>query len=235
MERKSIIVFANQKGGTGKSTLCITYAHYLSTRAGKAVGAILDCDRQKTVVNQRKCDIEKYSGGETPCPFYFQVTGYSLENRETIKPLIETLREKPETVFLFDTPGTLDSQGLLVLLTEADAIVCPFHFDRKTVASTATFLQFVEKLREIMRKTQNKELAPVYLIPNMKDPSVGTAEERELWEEVREEFSHHATITPEIGRRVALERISTIELLDNQAEIVKDTFEFLTDKIFNRQ
>ena len=42
------IVFANQKGGVGKSTLCILFANYLAWK-GKSV-CIIDTDLQKTIL-----------------------------------------------------------------------------------------------------------------------------------------------------------------------------------------
>ena len=47
-----IIVVANGKGGTGKSTLCIHIANYL-TSLGKAV-AVLDADEGQTIVKMRR-------------------------------------------------------------------------------------------------------------------------------------------------------------------------------------
>ena len=48
------IVFANQKGGVGKSTLCILFANYLAAK-GKDV-CIIDTDLQKTILMQRRKD-----------------------------------------------------------------------------------------------------------------------------------------------------------------------------------
>ena len=32
-----IVTFANQKGGVGKTTLCVTFANYLVTKGGRVV------------------------------------------------------------------------------------------------------------------------------------------------------------------------------------------------------
>ena len=50
------VVFANQKGGVGKSTLCILFANYLAAK-GKSV-CIIDTDLQKTILMQRRKDKE---------------------------------------------------------------------------------------------------------------------------------------------------------------------------------
>ena len=45
MGNNKIIVFANQKGGVGKTTLCIMFAHYLHS-LGKNV-YVIDADQQR--------------------------------------------------------------------------------------------------------------------------------------------------------------------------------------------
>ena len=45
------VVFANQKGGVGKSTLCILFANYLASK-GKDV-CIIDTDLQKSLTTYR--------------------------------------------------------------------------------------------------------------------------------------------------------------------------------------
>ena len=54
------VVFANQKGGVGKSTLCILFANYLASK-GKDV-CIIDTDLQKTILMQRQKDAQLYEG-----------------------------------------------------------------------------------------------------------------------------------------------------------------------------
>ena len=64
MKNKNI-VFANQKGGVGKSTLCILFANYLAAK-GKDV-CIIDTDLQKTILMQRRKDKLVYEGEEELC------------------------------------------------------------------------------------------------------------------------------------------------------------------------
>ena len=51
-----IIAFANQKGGCGKSTLCLLLANYLAWK--KKSVCIIDTDIQQSLVLQRKDDEE---------------------------------------------------------------------------------------------------------------------------------------------------------------------------------
>ncbi len=52
------IVFGNQKGGVGKSTLCIMLANYLTLVKKKQV-LVIDMDFQKSINEQRKFDLSK--------------------------------------------------------------------------------------------------------------------------------------------------------------------------------
>ena len=53
-----IVTFANQKGGVGKTTLCVAFANYLVTRGVRVV--VVDCDFQHSILKCRKADIKKY-------------------------------------------------------------------------------------------------------------------------------------------------------------------------------
>ena len=230
MGKSKVIVFANQKGGVGKSTLCISYAHYLATKAGKLVGAVIDCDLQQTITKQRETDLKTYDKSYA----YFQVQPFSLDNHNVIPDLVKSLKSTDDLVYLFDTPGTIQNQGLLSLLTLADAVICPFHFDRKTVASTVTFIKFIEKIREYIRQNHPRlDVFPLFLLPNMYDARIGTAEEKLLWTEVREEFSKFGIVCPDIPRRADLERCSTLHFLDNQSDFVSSSFDFINNHIFS--
>ena len=56
MAKNKKIVFANQKGGVGKSTLCILFANYLAYK--KQDVCIIDTDLQKTIAGQRTKDLQ---------------------------------------------------------------------------------------------------------------------------------------------------------------------------------
>ena len=47
-----LIAFASQKGGVGKTTLCVTFANYLVTKGVRLV--VIDCDFQHSIMKCRK-------------------------------------------------------------------------------------------------------------------------------------------------------------------------------------
>lgn len=58
MSEVTIITFANQKGGVGKTTLCTLFANYLVNRGKRTI--VIDCDGQQTIFEKRKADYKKY-------------------------------------------------------------------------------------------------------------------------------------------------------------------------------
>lgn len=51
-----IVTFANQKGGVGKTTLCVTFANYLVKKGVRVV--VIDCDFQHSIMKCRKADCQ---------------------------------------------------------------------------------------------------------------------------------------------------------------------------------
>lgn len=49
MDESIIITFANQKGGVGKTTLCVTFANYLVKKGLPVI--VIDCDSQESLRN----------------------------------------------------------------------------------------------------------------------------------------------------------------------------------------
>ena len=88
------VVFANQKGGVGKSTLCMLFANYLSWK-GKPV-CIIDTDLQKTILMQRQKDVQIYDEEEP-----YSVQSFDVSAPELMQQLMESASEV-EGYVLFD-------------------------------------------------------------------------------------------------------------------------------------
>ena len=114
------IIFANQKGGVGKSTLCILFANYLAWR-NKDV-CIIDTDLQKTIMMQRRKDQTVFEGQEVP----YNVQEYDIDNPDRVTQLMESAAQV-EGYVLFDSPGNISEDGLVPMFVEADYIVCPYE------------------------------------------------------------------------------------------------------------
>ena len=63
MDESIIITFANQKGGVGKTTLCVTFANYLVKKGLPVI--VIDCDSQESLAQRRESDLKRYPSGDT--------------------------------------------------------------------------------------------------------------------------------------------------------------------------
>ena len=210
------IVFANQKGGVGKSTLCILFANYLAWK--KQDVCIIDTDLQKTIMMQRKKDLELYEGVEEP----YSVQDFDVQDPEMMQQLMDSASQTDGFV-LFDSPGNVSEDGLVPMFASADFIVCPYEYEEKTLDSTGMFVQVVNALRQ----TTPDMAAKLFFVPNRIDVRIGTADELKMWKQTDAIFKQLGSVTPRITARAALKRINTIEITAAQREAVKPAFDFM--------
>ena len=103
------ITFVTQKGGSGKSTLCISLA-VAAQEAGASV-CILEMDRQATISDWAE---NRTADG----PEVAQIEAQQLED------VMKRLKDSSYDYVFIDTPG-VDSQGTLAAIRVADLCVIP--------------------------------------------------------------------------------------------------------------
>lgn len=214
-KNNKIIVFANQKGGVGKSTLCILLANYLVY--WKKSVCIIDTDLQQSATMQRQID-EAQFGAEAP----YAIQPFAITDPATMQQLMENAQEFDGYV-LFDAPGNIKDDGLAVMLAYADVIVCPYEYETKSLISTKTFIGVLEQIRSL-----NPDMtAKLFLIPNKVDMRIGTAAEWQAWQEQENELAEHGILTPPAGYRAQMRRVNTYGLLHEQKLSVHKTLQFI--------
>ena len=182
-----IVTFANQKGGVGKTSLCVTFANYLVMKGVRVV--VIDCDFQHSILKCRKADLKHY--GEELIPY--EVWSHEPNSSEAMITLIEKLHNDPGIdVVLMDSPGSLKADGLVPMFVNSDIIAVPFHYDLVTVPSTASFLMFLDRLRKAVGSRMKAQL---FIIPNLHDNRVGKRTELLLWDNTRDTFSNYGYVT----------------------------------------
>ena len=117
------IVFANEKGGTGKSTTAVHVAVALAYQGAKV--AVIDLDsRQRTLHRylENRAETERRRGVRLPGPLFAVFRG------ETIEALDQLSQELGEghDFLVFDTPGRDDPFARHVA-TRADTLVTPLN------------------------------------------------------------------------------------------------------------
>lgn len=146
------IVFSNQKGGVGKTTIATLFANYSVLSQNEKV-TCFDFDPQESFYENYVMDMQMSPDSK---PLY-QVEKFDLEDSEKVIDLVNQY----DGIAIYDLPGKLDDDNLLPLLINADAIVCPFHYDKFNLDPTLTFAMVVEHL--------NKETngnTKLYFLPN---------------------------------------------------------------------
>lgn len=131
-----IITFGTQKGGTGKTTLAIAFANYISGISERKVN-VFDFDFQKSFYHKWKED------EESELSKLYNVEIINDENEQPFcdfEHLIEM--KESEDINLFDLAGTLDAR-YSDLLIYSDFIVIPFEYSNVSAKSTLVFINFL--------------------------------------------------------------------------------------------
>ena len=215
-----IILFANQKGGVGKTTICGLFANYLSNTHQLPL-LVIDADPQQTFSSRRKDD--KRRSDQLP----YQVQSVTIKNVANTRILMQNIRKLPGTTII-DTPGNLTQDGMVELLAQADFILCPYHYDLNTIDSTRSFILTVYKLRQIHPQIK----AQLIFFCNKHDVRVGTGKELQAWKIVDGYLKKFGMLAPRIGNYVDIERYNTICNSDRADTLTKPCFDFIYKTIY---
>src|SRR5690606_16756760 len=148
-----VILFGNQKGGAGKSTLALLCANYLSLAKKERV-TVLDMDYQKSLLS-RYNDAKQLESSEP-----YEVIYGDLEKFPMVYDVLYSERQHNSSI---DLPRQLDDDSLIPVLEPADVIVVPFHYDKMTFQSTELFASIAKEYNE---------KAQMIFIPNLIKSSV---------------------------------------------------------------
>ena len=220
-QENRIVLFTNQKGGVGKTTLCGLFANYLSA-IRKVPLLVIDADPQQTFSGRRKDDLRR----QEDVPYVVQ--SMTIKNPENTRTIMQNLRTLPGTTVI-DTPGSLTQDGMLQVLINADYIICPYHYDLNTIDSTRAFILAVFRLRQAHPQIK----AQFIFVCNKYDVRVGKTSELKAWKIVDEYFQKFGILAPRIGSYADLERYNTIGNNDKVAKHTKGCFDFIYKTIYN--
>lgn len=122
-DKAHLIVFANEKGGTGKSTTAVHVAVALAAQ-GRTVAA-LDLDsRQRTMARyfENRVETAKRHGRTLPTPSFATIKGDSLAEFDNLLASLGAIAE----FLVIDTPGRDDKLARASAL-RADTLVTPMN------------------------------------------------------------------------------------------------------------
>lgn len=231
-----LIVFANQKGGVGKSTLALLMADFLGIHGHTC--RMLDCDRQMSILNKYVMDLKRsnipydpaykdYPNLQLPENPDSLFTIQRLEMGQLLAIINEQIRqgnqrmEDEEFEFtLFDMPGGLDLKTMTPIFQVADAIITPTCFTDFDSDSTHEFVTAVKQLNSRAVK---------FIVPNSISSIINYAKRPadELFY-----INNGFILTPDIPKTVNLTRgLSTIEMTPFIYGMVRLTFEYILSSL----
>ena len=213
-----MIVFANQKGGVGKSTLCIMMAHWLTDQGKKVV--VYDADVQQTIYSRRKDDLE-VNPNITPKWDVNKINPISFE--QTTKVLDEAAEF--DGYVLIDAPGAMAFPGLAPILQSADAIAIPFTYDDNDLKSTLMFIQV------LLSDEIGQDKERLFFIPNRIEVNAGTKEEKEAAEYAEKALNKLGRVTYRVKKGAAIRRNSTLVYSNYQMLATRAPWTTITNKL----
>ena len=188
------IVFGNQKGGVGKSTLCVLMANYLTLQKKKDV-LVFDMDMQKSISERRPAE---NAAAKIPMPY--EIVAMEMEDYPKFS---DDLKKLGEVYALIDLAGSIHNDHIIPIIQEADYIFCPFDYEHTVFASTLTFAKIVKYL---------SPNTPLFFIPNRIKSSINY----DLQEMIDSELKKFGIVTKPVTDRVTLKRINTYSISDEQ-------------------
>ena len=197
----STVVFSNQKGGVGKSTLAVLFAHWLVDKQAQRV-CVLDLDSQ---CNTSKTLAKYDCGVNTTTLFQPQPIAITEDATTALvlfpgaKALVDLERGKPNAMFpafrqhvavlnrnfdtvVIDTPSAL---GLCMgaALFAADYVTCPIELEEYSLDGVTGMLKTIFG----MRQKHNPSLKLLGVLPNRFNPR--SVRQKEALEEL---IAHYA-------------------------------------------
>lgn len=197
MSKNHFVLFSNIKGGVGKSSLCVLFAHYLTAK-GEDV-AVVDNDIQRTIARQRARDKEQRPNAKLPWEVY---SVFDFDAKGDMRKLLPVLKEQDGWI-LVDCPGNMETERLIPVFEAADAVVVPITYSDNDLDATVEL--FVPVLRQINEK------AILIFAPNRINES--TQKDKE---ESRQKRSKALERLQSLGRTTA--RIRDSRVFDNCRE-----------------
>ncbi len=154
--RGKIIVFANPKGGVGKSTISCLVTAMLSWSGKYDMVQMVDADQQASSLR-----LLKRIAPDVACSHYPISYEYDKLNMIMLDQIVANFRMRQNNILIIDTPARPNQEGM-DLFAKAHAVIVPVS---NTLAELPTTADFISKMDKI--KARSGKVHPhLLVIPN---------------------------------------------------------------------
>ena len=225
-----VVVFANQKGGVGKTTLAIAYANHLADTGHKVL--LIDIDIQQSCISHRKSELNDWSEDAVKYKIEYVNLSTVMEGVNLMKQAHQLCNKESDCTVLIDVPGNITESYLGPVFIYSDFIVCPFVYQKFSLKSTSTFVKVIEQLKNSYKEMTTK----MSFVPNKVQKRFGLREELEENRKfVDDKLRDVGVVTPVVCERAELKRISTILWSPKHKEEFKNCFACIDSNIFSEK
>ena len=183
-----VIAIGNAKGGTGKSTLLLLLACYLSEKKEKVFLISMEEKGTLSLLFERSKILEH----ELPMEYFTCDLSHA-------RLLISRLAEEKGAIILLELPSLLYDENMVHLFAAPDLLICPFSYDTPTLNASIYFVCFARRI---------KKGIPLLFLPNR----VISNASYEFREETDQVLRQIAPVSPCIFEHIGFQRISSMSV-----------------------
>lgn len=183
-----VIAIGNAKGGTGKSTLLLLLASYLSKKTQKVFLISMEEKGTLSLLFERSKILEH----ELPWEYFTCDL-----SRATL--LISRLAQEKGAIILLEFPSQLYDENMVHLFAASDLLICPFCYDSPTLNASIYFACLARRIKKDI---------PLLFLPNRVISNPGY----EFREETDQVLRQIAPVSPCIFEHIGFQRISSMSL-----------------------
>lgn len=198
-----VIIFGNQKGGVGKTTLTTLTATALASEPFNKKVLVIDADIQQSISKSRNDDLVDQPDADIP---YRIVSCKGDQDR--LHELVVKAKKSNDYVFV-DVAGKLEEETKLVLF-DTDILLVPFQAGNYGLDSTIDYIQFALKASETKEKNG---FAPIQVVGFINMFIKGRREHKYLKTELEDINGYIRTMDQNVGFYGAYMEIDTLESL----------------------
>lgn len=148
----TIISFATQKGGSGKSTLTHMVALALIGKEYKKSVLVIDADEQRNLAKTYARQLKKNIASAEPPVKTYDLISCSLDN---LKKNIQDNFGKYDFIFI-DLPGTFMASGVKAAFLYCDIVFVPIKHSQPDIDSSKEVFNLLEEVKKL-RKTKGAD------------------------------------------------------------------------------